>query len=241
MYHVIVGVLALACHVPQATHQHSFSSYRLSGSVLYSRLLRRPYRPIMAMAEPLMISPPQSVGHSSSKMSATSGSPHPSSPAHWMRGNEADVRGVAVDFCPGLPPVTIREELSSVGDDFPDCFQRYDSKDIIYEEPRRQAKVVAGRYLKGDLLGEGAYSKVKEMLDCVTLCRRAVKIMKQRRLRRIANGEANVQRYGRDVADRMTHVFSLFLSLSISPLLLSLPPPSPFLLLSLSLSLSLSL
>ena len=157
----------------------------------------------MAMAEPLMISPPQSVGHSSSNMSATSGPPHPSSPAQWMRGirNEADVRGVAVDFCPGLPPVTIREELSSVGDDFPDCFQRYDSKDIIYEEPRRQAKVVDGRYLKGDLLGEGAYSKVKEMLDCVTLCRRAVKIMKQRRLRRIANGEANVQRYGRDVAD----------------------------------------
>lgn len=147
----------------------------------------------MAMAEPLMISPPQSVGHSSSKMAATSGSPHPTSPAAW-RGNEADVRGVVADFYPGLPPVTIREEMSPVGDDFPDCFQRYDSKDIIYEEPRRQAKVVAGRYLKGDLLGEGAYSKVKEMLDCVTLCRRAVKIMKQRRLRRIANGEANVQR-----------------------------------------------
>ena len=73
-------------------------------------------------------------------------------------------------------------------------FPRYNSKDIIYEEPRRQAKVIGGRYLKGELLGEGAYSKVKEMLDCVTLCRRAVKIMKQRRLRRIPNGEANVQR-----------------------------------------------
>ena len=33
------------------------------------------------------------------------------------------------------------------------------------------------------------------MLDCVTLCRRAVKIMKKRRLSRIANGEENVRRY----------------------------------------------
>ena len=139
----------------------------------------------MAMAEPLTVSSSQ---HSSSKMATTSGSPH------QTRGSEADVRGVAVDFYPGLPPVTIREETPPFGNhDFPDCFQRYDSKDIIYEEPKRQAKIVAGRYLKGDLIGKGSYSKVKEMLDCVTLCRRAVKIMKQRKLRTITNGEANVQ------------------------------------------------
>ena len=146
----------------------------------------------MAMAEPLMISPPQSVGHRPTNM-ATSGSPsfspspNPTSPStHQWGGNE-------ISFCGGLPSVAIPEEVCSAGEDLID-FPRYNSKDIIYEEPKRQAKVVADRYLKGDLLGEGAYSKVKEMLDCVTLCRRAVKIMKQRRLRRIPNGEANVQR-----------------------------------------------
>ena len=33
------------------------------------------------------------------------------------------------------------------------------------------------------------------MLDCQLLCRRAVKIMKQKRLKRIPNGEQNVRRY----------------------------------------------
>lgn len=73
-------------------------------------------------------------------------------------------------------------------------FHFYNSDDIIYEHPKKRAKIIASKYLKGELLGEGAYSKVKEMLDVNTLCRRAVKIMKQRRLRKIPNGEANVQR-----------------------------------------------
>lgn len=80
-------------------------------------------------------------------------------------------------------------------DFMPPMFHRYDSNDIVYEIPRPQAKIVGNRYLKGELLGEGSYSKVKEMLDCQTLCRRAVKIMKQRKLRRIPNGEQNVRRY----------------------------------------------
>ena len=74
-------------------------------------------------------------------------------------------------------------------------FHRYNSEDVIYELPKKQAKIIGDKYLKGELLGEGSYSKVKEMLDVNTLCRRAVKIMKQKRLRRIPNGEANVQRY----------------------------------------------
>lgn len=93
----------------------------------------------------------------------------------------------------GLEGYPIPEESGTV-EECDIAFHRYNSKDIIYEEPKRQAKIVGERYLKGELLGEGSYSKVKEMLDCVTLCRRAVKIMKQRRLRRIPNGEANVQR-----------------------------------------------
>lgn len=47
----------------------------------------------------------------------------------------------------------------------------------------------------GDLLGEGSYGKVKEMLDSETLCRRAVKILKKKKLRRIPNGEANVKKW----------------------------------------------
>jgi serine/threonine-protein kinase 11 len=46
----------------------------------------------------------------------------------------------------------------------------------------------------GDLLGEGSYGKVKEVLDTETLCRKAVKILKRRKLRRIPNGEQNVER-----------------------------------------------
>ncbi|KAG0695834.1 Serine/threonine-protein kinase stk11 [Chionoecetes opilio] len=46
----------------------------------------------------------------------------------------------------------------------------------------------------GDKLGEGSYGKMKECLDQDTLQRRAVKIMKRKALRRIPNGEQNVQR-----------------------------------------------
>ncbi len=74
-------------------------------------------------------------------------------------------------------------------------FHHYNSQDIIYEQPQRRVKIVGDKYLKGEMLGEGSYSRVKEMLDLQTLCRRAVKIMKQRRLRRIPNGETNVQRW----------------------------------------------
>ena len=127
------------------------------------------------MAE--LLSPPRSVECSSDQ--ATSCSPS-------LRGDEA---------ASVVPPGPMREvSLASVGDDFMDCFQRCDSKDIIYEEPKLQAKILAGRYLKGRLVGIGSYSKVKEVLDCVTLSRRAVKIMTHRRLKKIINGEANVQR-----------------------------------------------
>ncbi|XP_018576029.1 serine/threonine-protein kinase STK11 isoform X2 [Anoplophora glabripennis] len=72
-------------------------------------------------------------------------------------------------------------------------FHRVDSNQIIYQSKKRKLKLV-GKYVMGDLLGEGSYGKVKEMLDSETLCRRAVKILKQKKLRRIPNGEQNVQR-----------------------------------------------
>ena len=72
-------------------------------------------------------------------------------------------------------------------------FHRVNSDQIIYQPRRKRAKMV-GKYLMGDMLGEGSYGKVKEMLDSETLCRRAVKILKKKKLRKIPNGELNVQR-----------------------------------------------
>lgn len=73
-------------------------------------------------------------------------------------------------------------------------FHRVDSDQIIYQTKKRKLKVIMNRYVMGDLLGEGSYGKVKEMLDSETLCRRAVKILKEKKLRRIPNGEQNVKR-----------------------------------------------
>lgn len=81
-----------------------------------------------------------------------------------------------------------------LGDGDPNIFfHRVDSDQIIYQPRRKRAKLI-GKYLMGDALGEGSYGKVKEMLDSENLRRCAVKIMKRRKLRRIPNGEQNVQR-----------------------------------------------
>ena len=73
-------------------------------------------------------------------------------------------------------------------------FHRVDSDQIIYQ-PRRKTAKMFGKYIMGDILGEGSYGKVKDCLDSQTLCRRAVKILKKKKLRKIPNGEANVKRY----------------------------------------------
>jgi hypothetical protein len=72
-------------------------------------------------------------------------------------------------------------------------FHRVSSDQVIYQA-RKRLKMI-GKYVMGDVLGEGSYGKVKEMLDSDTLCRCAVKILKQRKLRRIPNGVQNVERY----------------------------------------------
>ena len=87
-----------------------------------------------------------------------------------------------------------------------------DSRDVVYESKKKTTKVLGrsvahllvghlshvfhfpGRYVMGDVLGEGSYAKVKEAIDSETLVRRAVKIMKKRKLRKIPHGEANVER-----------------------------------------------
>lgn len=71
-------------------------------------------------------------------------------------------------------------------------FNRVDSAEIIYKTKKKKCKMV-GKYVMGDVLGEGSYGKVKEVLDSETLNRRAVKILTKRKLRRIPNGEENVR------------------------------------------------
>ena len=87
------------------------------------------------------------------------------------------------------------DHLDFINDDEPldTFFHRVDSDQIVYQTRRRKAKLIS-KYLMGDLLGEGSYGKVKEMLDTELLCRRAVKILKRKKLRKIPNGEQNVQR-----------------------------------------------
>ncbi|KAI4460446.1 serine/threonine-protein kinase stk11 [Holotrichia oblita] len=114
--------------------------------------------------------------------------------------NEREVnnRIFSVESDEELPPVSGGElwiNDNGIEDDVNICnfFHRVDSDQIIYQTKKRKLKII-GKYVMGDLLGEGSYGKVKEMLDIDTLCRRAVKILKQKKLRRIPNGEQNVQR-----------------------------------------------
>lgn len=97
--------------------------------------------------------------------------------------------GDHIDGLVNLPSPTFLDN-----DADPDIFfHRVDSDQIIYQPCRKRAKLI-GKYLMGDALGEGSYGRVKEMLDTENLRRCAVKIMKKRKLRRIPNGEQNVQR-----------------------------------------------
>ena len=91
-------------------------------------------------------------------------------------------------------PAFLLDDPAFLLDDFNRiAFHRVSSKDLLYEEKKKRPKFL-GSYLMGDILGEGSYSKVKEVLDTRTLQRRAVKIMQEKRLRKIPNGEQNVQR-----------------------------------------------
>ncbi|CAF4529775.1 unnamed protein product, partial [Rotaria magnacalcarata] len=79
------------------------------------------------------------------------------------------------------------EETSDFIVDVP--IQRVSSEDELnFFVKRKRAKFI-GPYLFGDVIGHGSYAKVKECLDGRNLCRRAVKIMQKRRLRKTPHGE----------------------------------------------------
>ena len=73
------------------------------------------------------------------------------------------------------------------------AIERVDSRDVVFDNRPKKTKIL-GKYVMGEVLGEGSYAKVKECIDQETLCRRAIKIMKRKKLRKIPHGEANVQR-----------------------------------------------
>jgi hypothetical protein len=50
-------------------------------------------------------------------------------------------------------------------------FQRLDSEEVIYKVKKKKCKFL-GKYVMGDLLGEGSYGKVKEVICSETLQRR---------------------------------------------------------------------
>lgn len=110
----------------------------------------------------------------------------------WLNDEEMG----SLDFYPMMAPY--RDPLEDLLDEDPInaetlVFNRVDSAEIIYKKKKPKCKMV-GKYVMGDILGEGSYGKVKEVLDSETLDRRAVKILTKRKLRRIPNGEENVQR-----------------------------------------------
>ena len=91
------------------------------------------------------------------------------------------------------PQGSVMDDHFNLDDDGMPFIHRISSEQIIYQSKKNKCKFI-GKYVMGELLGEGSYGKVKEVLDTDTLCRRAVKILKRRKLRRIPNGEQNVER-----------------------------------------------
>lgn len=96
-------------------------------------------------------------------------------------------------LCQDDIPMSPTEFLDDT-DDGDLIIHRVESDQVVYHQASNQVKLIGGKYLMGNVLGEGSYGKVKELLDVETLCRRAVKIFKRRKLKRIPNGEQNVQR-----------------------------------------------
>eukprot|EP00127_Corallochytrium_limacisporum_P004678 Clim_evm32s172 gene=Clim_evmTU32s172 len=112
--------------------------------------------------------------------------------ATFKIGEDSDKEGDP-DMSPS-PKVISMNSLRAGTESQPNLFfQRINSSQILYQPKKKTPKLV-GKYLLGDMLGEGSYGKVKEAIDSDTLDRLAIKILKKRKLRKIPNGEQNVKR-----------------------------------------------
>lgn len=121
------------------------------------------------------------------------GSEKAEDPIHIVYSDEENMLDEEGSSCRLMDELEPNSWINDEDTDVTTFFHRVDSDQIIYEAKKKRWKMI-GKYVMGDLLGEGSYGKVKEVLDSDTLCRRAVKILKKRKLRRIPNGEQNVQR-----------------------------------------------
>jgi len=109
---------------------------------------------------------------------------HQSSHQFYEEDDQDDGLGWAKDGMDGNGDVDLAHLIA---------IERVDSRDVVFDNRPKKTKIL-GKYVMGDVLGEGSYAKVKECIDQETLCRRAIKIMKRKKLRKIPNGEQNVQR-----------------------------------------------
>ncbi|KAL7748592.1 hypothetical protein RI367_006003 [Sorochytrium milnesiophthora] len=69
--------------------------------------------------------------------------------------------------------------------------QKMDSKDVVWMSEQKEPKFI-GPYLMGEVIGKGAFGKVKEALCSETLARVAIKILQHKRLRKTQNGVEGV-------------------------------------------------
>ncbi|CAF0759565.1 unnamed protein product [Adineta ricciae] len=81
------------------------------------------------------------------------------------------------------------EQVTALLPPTPVPIQHVSSEDEINLYLKRKRAKFIGPYLFGEMIGQGSYAKVKECLDRRNLCRRAVKIMQRRRLRKTPHGE----------------------------------------------------
>eukprot|EP00095_Tigriopus_kingsejongensis_P009399 snap_masked-scaffold379_size191255-processed-gene-0.2 protein:Tk09399 transcript:snap_masked-scaffold379_size191255-processed-gene-0.2-mRNA-1 annotation:"serine threonine-protein kinase stk11" len=101
----------------------------------------------------------------------------------------------------GYGPVSLEFDPDQIAELM--TIQRVDSLDVVFDSRPKKAKLI-GNYIMGDLLGEGSYAKVKEAMHQESLHRRAMKIMKRKKLKRIPKGEENVEREIR-LLGRLSH------------------------------------
>ena len=98
-------------------------------------------------------------------------------PRHWTHDeHDDDIEPKATFLLDLTPPAPVP-------------IQRVSSEDELNLYVKRKRAKFIGPYLFGDVIGQGSYAKVKECLDRRNLCRRAVKIMQRRRLRKTPHGE----------------------------------------------------
>ncbi|PAV86754.1 hypothetical protein WR25_17120 [Diploscapter pachys] len=111
----------------------------------------------------------------------------------WHQQNRVSISNELNDFDMDLDPVVTADRITSIlkGDIIFDTMPPENFVEEIYSV---KAPKVIRKYLFGDVIGKGSYARVKEVVEVDTLTRRAIKIIKEQRIRKIPNGHENVMR-----------------------------------------------